>query len=48
MTPRQASLEDVFVRLVAREEPASEDEAGTLARERARTAEMPPFTEGPE
>ncbi len=47
MTPRQASLEDVFVRLVAREEPALDEEAATLARARAKTAEMPSLPEEP-
>ena len=48
LTPRQASLEDVFVRLVAREEPLPEDEAASLARARAKTAEMPSFGEPPQ
>ncbi len=45
MTPRQASLEDVFVRLVSREEAPEAADADATARERATTAEMPRSTE---
>jgi ABC-2 type transport system ATP-binding protein len=45
LTPRQASLEDVFVRLVSKEEAPAEAEAEALARERTPTAEVPRFTE---
>jgi ABC-2 type transport system ATP-binding protein len=45
LTPRQASLEDVFVRLVAKEEAPAEAEAEALARERATTVEVPMFKE---
>ncbi|HQR46300.1 MAG TPA: ABC transporter ATP-binding protein [Thermoanaerobaculia bacterium] len=48
LTPRQASLEDVFVRLVAKEEAPPEAEAEALARERARTVEVPKITEDPQ
>jgi ABC-2 type transport system ATP-binding protein len=46
LTPRQASLEDVFVRLVAREDVPAEADAETVARERAVTQEVPKTTEG--
>ncbi len=43
MTPKQASLEDVFVRLVSREAELAAAEAEV--RERATTVEVPKFTE---
>jgi len=48
LTPRQATLEDVFVRLVAKEEAPPEADAEALARERATTVEVPKFTEDPQ
>ncbi len=45
LTPRQASLEDVFVRLVSKEEVPPEEEAEALARERATTIQVPKFPE---
>ncbi len=47
LTPRQASLEDVFVRLVSKEDAPADADAESLARERATTAELPQFTENP-
>jgi ABC-2 type transport system ATP-binding protein len=44
MTPKQASLEDVFVRLVSREAELAAAEADV--RDRATTVEVPKFTEG--
>jgi ABC-2 type transport system ATP-binding protein len=47
LTPRQVSLEDVFVRLVSKEDVSADAEAETLARDRATTVEVPKFTEEP-